>query len=97
MVPGCRRRRHDEPDDPSVSALLTQAISDADQGGWVHEVIHGSADGQTFSDTNDVGETDGRQVIQEGSGKDAVSPRSSSSHRRPTSGATPGPSPPFSA
>jgi hypothetical protein len=47
------------------SALLAQAISDAEQGGWVHEVVHGAGDGSTFSAANDIGAMDGRQVIHE--------------------------------
>jgi hypothetical protein len=49
---------------PSAGALITQALSDAKNGGWVHEVTKAKETGHTFSAINDIGQTEGRQSIR---------------------------------
>jgi hypothetical protein len=48
----------------SASQLVSQALANAKKGGWVHEVAKASEKGHTFSATNDIGATGGRQNIQ---------------------------------
>ena len=48
---------------PSASALLEQAVQNAEMSGWVHEVSVASGSGHKFSMVNDIGTTEGRQVI----------------------------------
>ena len=65
-------------------ALMSLAVHDAVKAGWVHEVEKASAPGRTFSMNNDIGTTEGRQVVV----SNGPTPRSSSSAKRPTSMAT---------
>ena len=48
---------------PSASALQSLAIHDAEQSGWVHEATHATGAGHVFSMVNDIGTTEGRQVV----------------------------------
>lgn len=48
---------------PSASALMSLALANADKAGWVHEVELASAPGHSFSMDNDIGTSEGRQVI----------------------------------
>ena len=48
---------------PSASALQTEAIADAENGGWVHEVGHAKVAGHTLAAHNDIGLFEGRQII----------------------------------
>jgi hypothetical protein len=47
----------------SPSALMTLALANAVKAGWVHEVEHASAPGHSFSMDNDIGTSEGRQII----------------------------------
>src|SRR5580704_3761327 len=47
----------------SASQLVTLAIHDAVGSGWVHETINATESGHSFSMVNDIGATEGRQVI----------------------------------
>ena len=47
----------------SASQLLALAIHDAVGSGWVHETTNASGSGHKFSMVNDIGTTQGRQVI----------------------------------
>jgi subtilisin family serine protease len=49
---------------PSPSALLAQALANAKNGGWVHEVTQAKEQGHTFSAVNDIGQIEGRQNIK---------------------------------
>ncbi len=44
-------------------ALMSLAVHDAVKAGWVHEVAKGSAPGRTFSMDNEIGTTEGHQVV----------------------------------
>jgi hypothetical protein len=44
-------------------ALMSLAVHDAVKAGWVHKVVKTSAPGRTFSMDNDIGTTEGRQVV----------------------------------
>jgi hypothetical protein len=47
----------------SPVALAKVALGNAVSAGWVHEVIHTTAQGKTLSMVNDIGHSDGRQVV----------------------------------
>jgi hypothetical protein len=47
----------------SASQLLSRAIRDAVGSGWVHETTYANGLGHKFSMVNDIGATQGRQVI----------------------------------
>jgi hypothetical protein len=44
-------------------ALMSLAVHDAVKGGWVHEVERATAPGRSFSMNNEIGTTEGRQII----------------------------------
>ena len=48
---------------PSAPRLMALAIHNAESAGWVHEVTHATDSGHIFSMVNDIGATEGRQVI----------------------------------
>jgi hypothetical protein len=48
---------------PSASQLMSLAIHNAESAGWVHEVSNATRPGHTFSMVNDIGATQGRQVV----------------------------------
>jgi hypothetical protein len=48
----------------SPYTLITQAFTNAEHAGWVHEVTKGKQGGHTFSADNDIGTSEGRQIIQ---------------------------------
>lgn len=45
------------------SAIESLAIRNAEDAGWVHEVTYASGEGHTFSMDNDIGTSQGRQII----------------------------------
>jgi hypothetical protein len=47
----------------STPGLLSLAIHDAEGSGWVHETESATGSGHTFSAVNDIGASEGRQVI----------------------------------
>jgi hypothetical protein len=47
----------------SPSALMSLALANALKAGWVHEVEQANAPGHSFSMDNDIGATEGRQII----------------------------------
>ena len=44
-------------------ALMSLAVHDAVKGGWVHEVERATAPGRSLSMNNEIGSTEGRQII----------------------------------
>jgi hypothetical protein len=50
----------------SPSALVAQALTNAKNGGWVHEVTRASESGDIYSTNNEIGTSEGRQVIHDG-------------------------------
>jgi hypothetical protein len=48
----------------SPSTLIIQAFTNAEKAGWVHEVTKGKEAGHSFSADNDIGTSEGRQVIR---------------------------------
>jgi hypothetical protein len=46
-----------------ASQLESLALHNAEDSGWVHEVTTASGQGHTFKMVNDIGTTEGRQVI----------------------------------
>ena len=46
-----------------ASQMVSVAIHDAEESGWVHEVTNATGQGHVFSMVNDIGTTEGRQVI----------------------------------
>jgi hypothetical protein len=48
----------------SAYTLITQAFTNAEKAGWVHEVTKGKEAGHTFSADNDIGAAEGRQIIR---------------------------------
>jgi hypothetical protein len=47
----------------SASSLMSLALKNAVKAGWVHEVESASAPGHSFSMDNDIGTSEGRQII----------------------------------
>jgi hypothetical protein len=47
----------------SAATLASLALQNAEKAGWVHEVVDSSGSGHTLSMSNDLGASEGRQVI----------------------------------
>ncbi len=56
----------------TASGLFSEAISDADSGGWVHEATVTTGSGHRVSMNDDIGTSSGRQVIDDNGGQMTV-------------------------
>jgi hypothetical protein len=63
-VTGCGTASGAAPTDQmSAASIARSALNNAYDGGWVHEIVHTEATGQSLSMVNDIGTSDGRQVV----------------------------------
>jgi hypothetical protein len=60
-APVSRSDLHNSSD--SATTLVSLAIHDAERAGWVHEEVESSGSGHTVTMSNDIGTSEGRQLI----------------------------------